>query len=215
MRLRLGPRPHVAVVPDGVRLSATAPSPLPQEPVVAYAGHLYAWKGVDLLLQALAQVPDAKGLIVGGHAAEPDLARVEQLAADLGIARRVTFTGLVDPATVTRHLQHALILVLPNPPSALSTHFTSPLKLFEYMAARRAIVASDLPAMREVLRDGENALLVPAGDPSALAAAIRRLQQDRALAARLAESAYRDAAGYSWAKRAERLDALFTEVLAA
>ena len=56
------------------------------------------------------------------------------------------------------------MLVLPNPASAISTHFTSPLKLFEYMAAGRAIVASDLPAIREVLRDGENALLVTPGD---------------------------------------------------
>ena len=57
------------------------------------------------------------------------------------------------------------MLVLPNPASAISSAFTSPLKLFEYMASGRPIVASDLPSLREVLRDGENALLVAPGNP--------------------------------------------------
>jgi glycosyltransferase involved in cell wall biosynthesis len=212
---RHGPRQRLGVIPDGMRTVNRAPSPLPAEPVAAYAGHLYAWKGVDLLLQALAQVPGVKGLIVGGHAAEPDLARVKQLAADLGIIDRVTFTGLVEPSSVAGHLARAMMLVLPNPASAISTNFTSPLKLFEYMAAGRAIIASDLPSIREVLHDGENALLVEPGNPAAIAAALRTLSADRALAARLARAAFDDAAEYSWARRAERLETLFTEVIGA
>ena len=69
-------------------------------PVVGYAGHLYAWKGVDVLLEALARVPDARGLIVGGHAGEPDLPRLRARAQQLGITARVEFTGLVPPASV-------------------------------------------------------------------------------------------------------------------
>ena len=64
------------------------------------------------------------------------------------------------------------MLALPNPASAISTRFTSPLKLFEYMAAGPAIVASDLPSIREVLHDDVDALLVTPGDAAALAAAI-------------------------------------------
>jgi glycosyltransferase involved in cell wall biosynthesis len=209
-----GDRPHVAVIPDGVR-DVQPVTPLPLAAIVGYAGHLYAWKGVDLLLRAIVDVPAAHLLIVGGHEKEPDLSRVKGLAAELGIVDRVTFTGLVEPAQVAGYLARAQILVLPNPRSAISTHFTSPLKLFEYMAAGRAIVASDLTAIREVLRDGETALLVEAGRPEAFAAAIARLLADRPLAERLARNAATNAANFTWAKRAERLEALFHEVGAA
>lgn len=226
MARRHGARDHVAVVPDGARLRPTPAHPkggqisifsenrdlTPGAGVVGYAGHLYAWKGVDVLLRALARVPDARGLIVGGHGAEPDLGRLKALCEELGIAGRVTFTGLVDPEEVPAYLTSADVLVLPNPASAISTHFTSPLKLFEYMAAGRAIVASDLPAIREVLKDGGNALLVPPGDPEALAGAIAQLLGDPALAARLAAAAQVTVLDYGWDRRAERLETLFTQV---
>jgi glycosyltransferase involved in cell wall biosynthesis len=214
LEARFGLREALAVVPDGMRTPGPL-TPLPPEAVAAYAGHLYAWKGVDIFLRALAQAPRVRGLVVGGHAAEPDLARVEQLARELGIMDRVTFTGLVEPSAVAALLRQALILVLPNPASAISTRFTSPLKLFEYMAAARPIVASDLPSIREVLADGESALLVPPGDPVAMARAIERLVADRSLAECLARTAHHAAADYTWARRAARLEQLFDEVRAA
>jgi glycosyltransferase involved in cell wall biosynthesis len=176
---------------------------------------LYAWKGVDVLLEAIARTPDATGLIVGGHSAEPDLERTKLVAERLGIAARVTFTGLVEPMRVPELLTQADVLALPNPASAISTRYTSPLKLFEYMAARRPIVSSDLPSIREVLRDGVNALLVPPGDPVALSNAITRLFNDQALAARLADAAFEQVPNYSWERRAERLDGLLSETIAA
>ena len=216
-------REHVAVIPDGARIGLI-PKPgaggsqletgdsLPTASIVAYAGHLYAWKGVDVLLEALALVPEARGLIVGGHAAEPDLARLKALAERLGISGRVTFTGLVEPSRVPELLRSASVLALPNPASAISTRFTSPLKLFEYMAAGRAIVASDLPSIREILHNGVDALLVEPGDANALARAVRRLLAEPSLAARLARAASEAAPQYSWDRRAERLETLFNEV---
>jgi glycosyltransferase involved in cell wall biosynthesis len=219
---RLQPRERVAVVPDGVRIGfipepgagglRTESGDSPPASIVAYAGHLYAWKGVDVLLEALALVPQATGLVVGGHAAEPDLARVKALAERLGISGRVTFTGLVEPSRVPELLRSASVLALPNPASAISTRFTSPLKLFEYMAAGRAIVASDLPSIREILHNGVDALLVEPGDAKALAGAVRRLLEEPALAARLARAASEAAPQYSWDRRAERLERLFDEV---
>jgi glycosyltransferase involved in cell wall biosynthesis len=216
---RFGSRPRTAVVPDGVRIARPehrAPAHAVDERpgVVAYAGHLYSWKGVDVLLEAIAGLPEARGLIIGGHSAEPDLARTKAVAARLGIAERVTFTGLVEPARVPELLAQADVLVLPNPASAISTRYTSPLKLFEYMAAGRPIVSSDLPSIREILRDGVNALLVAPGDPIALASAIDRLLKDPALAARLVRAALDEVPNYSWQRRAERLDTLFTETIA-
>ena len=212
---RHGTRERIAIVPDGVRAARRLAHPRtgPPRRVVAYAGHLYAWKGVDVLLEALTLMRDVRGLIVGGHRSEPDLARTTALADRLGLAGRVTFTGLVEPGHVPDLLSQADVLVLPNIASAISTRFTSPLKLFEYMAAGRPIVASDLPSIREVLRNGENALLVAPGDASALAAAVERLLADPELGAGLARVALDEVPAYSWERRAERLEALFEAVV--
>ena len=225
MRARHGARDRSAVIHDGVRVAPGArfnaehrslvARGAPYTPVVAYAGHLYPWKGADVLLEALARVPNALGLIVGGHAEEPDLARVKAHADRLGIGARVEFVGIVEPARVAELLQRADVLALPNPASAISTRFTSPLKLFEYMSAGRAIVASDLPSIREVLHHEVDALLVAPGDPQAFAEAIERLVAQPGLAARLARAAFDAALDYSWDHRAERLERLFAEVTAA
>jgi glycosyltransferase involved in cell wall biosynthesis len=207
-----GPRADVAVVADGVRPAsqpaATAGRAAHERPLIVYAGHLYAWKGVDVLIGALAQLPQADGLIVGGHDREPDLARVRALAESMGLSSRVTFTGLLDPPQVQAKLTGASVLALPNPASAISTRFTSPLKLFEYMAAGRPIVASDLPAIREVLAPDVEGVLVAPGDPSALAAGIARVLDDPALAARLAAAALAKVQDFTWDRRAERLEAV-------
>jgi glycosyltransferase involved in cell wall biosynthesis len=208
---RFGTRPRLAVVPDGTRIAASGPrhSPVGDTVTVGYAGHLYAWKGVDVLVEALARVPNVRALIIGGHEKEPDLDRVRALADRLGVSGRIEFAGQVPPAAVAARLLEADILTLPNPASAISTHATSPLKLFEYMAAGRAIVASNLPAIGEVLVDDVNAVLVTPGDAGALAAGISRLAGDQSLRDRLARAALAAVAEYSWDRRAERLEALF------
>ena len=231
LRGRFGDRPRVFVVPDGgpapattgpdaTAASAAAVNGVGPDPadaavpgatsgrvVVGYAGHLYPWKGVDVLVEALARRPDVDGLIVGGHPAERDRQRVEALVASHALGDRVALAGQVPPREVARRLAQASILVLPNTASAVSERYTSPLKLFEYLALGRPIVASDLPAIREVLTDEVDALLVPPGDPAALAAAIGRLAGDAGLAARLAAAARARAAAFTWDARAERLEA--------
>jgi glycosyltransferase involved in cell wall biosynthesis len=222
---RFGGRDHVAVIPDGVRLdtdanpgpraeTAASPAGEPRPYTIGYAGHLYPWKGVDLIIEAVAALPDVRALIIGGRDDEPDLQRVRDFAKSLDCASRVTFTGPMLPREVAPRLREADVLVLPNPASVISTRFTSPLKLFEYMAAGAPIVASGLPSIREVLRDGENALLVDPGNPPALTAAIRRLRDDAALGARLAARARADVQEYTWDRRAARLEALFAEASA-
>jgi glycosyltransferase involved in cell wall biosynthesis len=225
LRARYGGRDRYAVIHDGVRVppgarfnaehrSLVPRVEVPHTAIVGYAGHLYPWKGVDVLLEALALTPNTHGLIVGGHSEEPDLGRLKALAARLGIGARVEFAGMVEPTGVRDFLQRADVLALPNPQSAISTRFTSPLKLFEYMSAGRAIVASDLPSIREVLQHEVNSLLVPAGDARALAGAIDRLVAQPGLAVRIARTAFDQALEYSWDRRAERLEQLFMQLTA-
>jgi glycosyltransferase involved in cell wall biosynthesis len=213
---RYGPRPNVFVVPDGAALdraprearpdpfAAIDPSPVC---VAGYAGHLYPWKGVDVLVRALAIATGVRGLIVGGHPGERDRARIDALVGQLGLGDRVDITGLVPVRDVRTHLQRASILVLPNSGSAISERYTSPLKLFEYLTLGRPIVASDLPAVREVLTHERTALLVPPDDPAALARALERLAGDATLAATLGRAAHALASHYTWAQRARRLEA--------
>lgn len=213
LREALGDRRHLAVVPDGTR----PPGPFVEPPSgdgpmhLIYAGHLYPWKGVDTLIDALARTDGVTATIVGGHPGEPDLARVQALAMRLGLASRVTFAGMVPPGEVAAWLRRAHALALPNSATTISSAYTSPLKLFEYLAAGRPIVASDLPAFREVIGEGE-ALLVPPDDPAALAGALARLRDDEPMRRRLGEAARALAGRYTWDARAARLETLFDAV---
>ena len=209
MEERFASRGRLLVAPDGVDLRGPLPvAPGAADGPVTYLGNFHPWKGVEVLVRAVALAPALRCRLVGG---EPEpRARLTALAASLGVSERVEFVGQVPPPERWRYLAEASACVLPLTRSLFGTAFTSPLKLFEYMAAGRPIVASNLPALCEVVRDGENGLLVPPEDPVALAAALERLRADRPLGARLAEQAAQDARGYTWEVRGKRL----TEFLA-
>ncbi|MGE3909824.1 MAG: glycosyltransferase family 4 protein [Chloroflexota bacterium] len=201
------PADRIAVVPD-----ATVPptGPLPPRPPdareVVYAGQLYPWKGVDTLLEAMALLPEARLTVYGGRGAhDPDLEAARALTEQLYVGDRVTFAGFVPHAVVRQRISGAGVAVLPLPDNLMARYFTSPLKLFDYMAAGVPIVASDLPTVQEVLADGDNALLVPPEDPSAMAAAIRRLLVNPGLADRLRRTAYQQVQAYTWDARAARI----------
>ena len=96
------------------------------------------------------------------------------------------------------------VCAMPFPRNEHYAYHMSPLKLFEYMASKRPIVASDLPSIREILNE-ESAILVEPGNPKALAEGIKKVLQDEELAKKLAENAHRDVQQYSWEKRAEKI----------
>ena len=209
-----GERRRVAAAPSGVRLDSSrtyAPSPQTEPATVAYAGHFYSWKGADVVLEALARLPRVHGLLIGGRPTDSDLGRLRALAGARGLTGRVTFTGLVAPSEVGPLLARADVLALPTVDTPYA-RYTSPLKLFEYMAAGRPIVASDLPALREIVEQGRTATLVAPGDPEAMAAGVRALLDDPVGADRMARAALDEVARYSWARRAERLERLFEQV---
>jgi glycosyltransferase involved in cell wall biosynthesis len=97
------------------------------------------------------------------------------------------------------------VCTVPFPWTEHFAYYASPMKLFEYMASGNPIVASDLPAIAEIIQDGRNGLLVPPGDASALAGALRRLRDDPSLACRLATQAAQDVLPYAWQHRASRI----------
>jgi glycosyltransferase involved in cell wall biosynthesis len=114
---------------------------------------------------------------------------------------------------VAEELARASVVCVPFLKSAMTERHTSPIKLFEALAAGRPIIATDLPSSREILREGETARLVAPGEPAALAAAIQALLQDRDLAERLARTAWGEAPRYSWDARAKAILAAIEDVL--
>lgn len=204
LRAAFGTLPPFAVAPDGVDLelaSAVVTTPPHNEPpLILYLGSLHPWKGVEVLVEAMQWVDNARLCIVGGTPQR--IAELKARAEALGARERIELCGPVPPEKRFAAIAAADICVLPLIDTSIGSRHTSPLKLFEYMAVGRAIVASDLPSLREVLRDGDNAVLSPAGDARALAARLTALAADAATRQRLADRARADAAGYTWTERA-------------
>ncbi|MBI4049952.1 MAG: glycosyltransferase [Candidatus Doudnabacteria bacterium] len=198
---------------------------LPQDKkIVMYTGHVYEWKGADVLLEAArlsslrapakqsqsgeiassTEAPrndqDMLFIFVGGT--DWDMQRFRPLAEGLA---NVLLLGQKPHDLIPKYLGAADILVLPNSgKSDISKYYTSPLKMFEYMAAGKPIVASDLPAIREVLNEN-NAVLVRPDDPQALAQGIKRILENPDLGTKLANQARLDVASYNWPARAQKI----------
>jgi rhamnosyl/mannosyltransferase len=205
----------VSVVANGCDVPADRTFPglaTERPPRVLYAGQLYPWKGVDVLVDAVARVPGARLVILGGLPGEADAGRVRARAEALGIADRVELRGMVPQPEVAGELARARVVAVPVRRTEMTLRHTSSLKAFEAMAAGRPIVASDLPSSREFLRHGENAWLVPPDDPVALAEGLARLLGDDALSERIARAAFGDAVAFSWDARARRLMDVFAEI---
>jgi glycosyltransferase involved in cell wall biosynthesis len=213
------PASRVMVAHDGVRRARFENLPAqdaarrelgwpPDAFIVGYVGRLHTMglnKGVDTLVDALAQLDGLALALVGG----PDdmAAALRCRWRDHGLPEAAfLYAGQVPPARVPLYLRAFDVCVMPLPWTQQFAYYASPLKLFEYMAAGRPIVASDLPAWADVVQDGETALLVPPGDADALAVALARLRGDAELCARLADNARaRALAHYTWDARARAI----------
>lgn len=169
--------------------------------IVCYSGHLYDWKGADILARSMHYLPPSYVACLVGGTGE-DVKRFREFIVRENLAN-VMVVGHVAPTLIPEYLAASDAVVLPNVDEGLS-RYTSPLKLFEYMAAKRPIVASDLPAIREVLSE-ETAVLVAPGDPQALAEGVRKVISDQELARRIAGRAYEAVQQYSWESRAEKI----------
>jgi glycosyltransferase involved in cell wall biosynthesis len=197
------------VVPNGVDPVAVRPSP--RRPaaagadrfVVGFVGTLKPWHGLDVLLDALALLDPTWHLLLVGDGPEGPALRTQ--ADRLGLA--VETTGAVDPTAVPGLLHRMDVAVAPYP--ALADPYFSPLKLYEYLAAGLPVVASDVGQVPDALEGGRLGVLVPPGDPVALAAALTALRADEPCRALLRGRA-REAAvtRHSWSGVLDRLLAL-------
>lgn len=173
--------------------------------VLGFAGFMREWHGLDGVIEALAQpdVPRALHFLLLGDG--PARAAMERRVTELGIADRVTFAGIVSRAELGRHVAAFDIALQPR-----AVAYASPLKLFDYMAAGKAIVAPDQPNIRELLEPEKSALLFDPQHKTAMLDAILRLARDAGLRRRLGAAARRqiDERGFTWRENARRVAAL-------
>jgi glycosyltransferase involved in cell wall biosynthesis len=170
-------------------------------PVLGFVGYIRAWHGLPQIVDLLAQdagFANANLLVVGDGPGRIDLVR---RAEELGVGDRVWVSGLVEREALAAYISSFDIALQPE-----VTSYASPLKLFEYMALSRAIVAPDAPNIREILTHEADALLFEPNNPKSLADAIRALVTDDALRVRLGSAAADKIRkeDISWARNARR-----------
>ena len=217
----------LAVVPCAADTEAFGPNDNPEqvrrglglttEPVVIWVGGYYPWHDLELLVESFALVlqrrPDARLVLVGDGQTRPSIAQKVQNG---GLQRSVIMTGAIAHADVPEMLSIADIAVVPSSPVPASRGGTgTPLKLFEYMAAGKPIVATALDQAAEVIQDGHNGLLVEAGDVNSFAGAILTLLDEPAERLRLGQNARQRAIElYSWEAYTRKLEEIYLNVLA-
>ncbi|CAA9369305.1 MAG: Glycosyltransferase, partial [uncultured Gemmatimonadetes bacterium] len=168
---------RIVVAPDGADLPAALPTfahdRTPGEPLRAgYVGQLYPGKGMETIAALATRMPDVEFSVVGGK--ESQIARWKRECP----SPNLRFHGFVPHGALDEIVERFDVLLAPYLERVTAQgksdvgEWMSPLKLFEYMAAGRPIVCSDLPVLREVMEDRRNCLLAPPGDPEAWAAAL-------------------------------------------
>jgi len=206
------PRERITVIPNGIQL-AHYPEPVARPEggplTLGFVGFVREWHGMDKVVQSLASWggdPPLRLRVVGDG---PARAGLEAQAASLGIADRVSFDGVVDHETIPPLVAGFDIALQPA-----AVPYASPLKVFEYMAAGRAIVAPDQPNLREVLEHGRTALLFDPAKAGAMWDAIAQLAADPALRARLGAAARAEVLrrDLTWTGNARRVVAMAEEL---
>lgn len=209
------PEQRIVVIPNGINEAHFAAAPLPDQAraerglagklVLGFTGFVREWHGMDRVIAWLASAaaPANAHLLVVGDG--PVRAALEAQAQALGIGDRVTFTGVIHRDQVPAWVASFDIALQPA-----VVAYASPLKLMEYLALGKAVVAPRTPNLCEVLTDGDNALLFDVDAHGALEHALARLCSDAALRARLADGARASIVrqGLTWDSNARRVTGL-------
>jgi glycosyltransferase involved in cell wall biosynthesis len=212
------PDKDVILAPNGVELErfANLPNPvtarrhlgLTEAPTVVCAGHLYEGRGMELFLKLAKRMKDVQFLWAGGRPEDVDTWKTQAITQG---AKNATFTGFVLNEQLPLYQAAANILLMPyskeigiSSGKGNSAAISSPMKMFEYLATGRAIVASDLPVFHEVLNE-KNAVFCPPDKVRDWEGALRGLLDNPKRAEQLGAQAREDAKNYSWTERAKRI----------
>lgn len=170
-------------------------------PMILYTGHLYGWKGVDTLARAAKILGErASAYIIGGTVRD-----AERFREEFGDISNLYVLGYRAHQEIPLWQKAADVVVLPNTAREdISKYYTSPMKLFEYMASRRPIVATNIPSIREIV-DNSSAVIVNPDDPESMARGIIEALENQELVSRITDSAYHSVALHTWDKRAQRI----------
>lgn len=209
---------EMLLAPNGVELERfdQLPDPktarrlleLSEAPTVVCVGHLYSGRGAELFIDLAYRLRDVRFLWVGG---KPEDVETWKSKAESKKLSNITFTGFVHNAQVPLYQAAADVLLMPygreigiSSGGGNSAQISSPMKMFEYLATGRAIIASDLSVFREVLNEN-NCFFCPPERVSMWEGALRALIDDPLQRAFLAKQARLDAAQYAWTERARRI----------
>jgi len=166
--------------------------------VIVFVGSFQAYHRVDILLNAFRQLyvqcPNAYLLLVG---AGDKLEGNKELALHLGITGRIIFTGSVPYENVATYLASGNVAVMPA-----TNDYGNPMKIYEYMALGKAVVAPDQPTITEIATHGEDAYLFKREDVASMASALKTLIENRELCQELGRNGRRVASEHTWEKRA-------------
>ena len=199
----------IFVVPNGVKIYEMSSNKHWHEihKNIIYTGSLFKWKGVEDLVEASRFLSGFKITIIGGNSSQ-----IERLKRKMNPnGAEIVFLGYLPYQETIQYLQKACIAIIPNRNESPS-HFTSPLKLFEYMAAGCAIIASDIPSLHEVLNNDEAIWFEP-GNPYSLSEAIKILASDVEKAKKMGEMMRNKANNYTWDLRAKKIIEIINEKL--
>jgi glycosyltransferase involved in cell wall biosynthesis len=182
--------------------------------IVSFVGSFQLWHGIDLLVESFAkvhqQIPKSKLLLVGDGPARKN---IEEKFESLGIGSSVQITGLVPQKKIPEILAAVDVAVIPYPELPNELWF-SPLKLYEYMAAGKAIVASRSGQIADVIQDGENGRLVKPGEIDDLAKVIVRLLNNPDEREWIGKNARQQAVEqHSWDRYIRHLEEIYHSVL--
>jgi glycosyltransferase involved in cell wall biosynthesis len=210
---------RMLLLTNGVDLSATRPSEQTRPHAapfrVAYVGLVSPLRGLDVLLPAMARVrqhvPSAQ-LDLVGKATSADLRWFRQEVERQSLEGTVVYHGELPSAAAWRVIEAATVCV--NPIHRPENAYAFPIKVYEYLAMGRPVVASDLPGIRGIIRHGENGVLVEPGNSIALADALIRLHGDGELRLAIAANARASVSEFDWPRVHVKLNRWLRELIA-
>ncbi len=191
---------------------------LTDEPILMWVGRFYPWHDLGVLLRGfrwvIERAPSARLILLGDGESRRE---IERMASDLNLDGSVIFAGTIPHEEIPRWLGIADVAVAPSVGLSEAHGGTgTPQKVFEYMAAAKPIVATNVSQMREVLEDGQDSLLVEPGDGTEMGRAMLRLIRDAEERQRLGRNARQRAVErHSWSRYGESLEKIYARFVSA